>query len=64
MHSHTQNMEVARVPREIADLLELKGQVGAALYGEMPQLLEISQIKGDLQVHSDWSDGSKGLRWP
>ncbi|MEW5954481.1 MAG: hypothetical protein AB1815_12310 [Bacillota bacterium] len=57
-------MEVARVPREIADLLELKGQVGAALYGEMPQLLEISQIKGDLQVHSDWSDGSKGLRWP
>ncbi len=42
------------VPPEIR---EDGGEVEAALAGRLPKLVEVSDIKGDLHVHSDWSDG-------
>ena len=42
------------IPPEIR---EDQGEVEAALAGRLPKLVEVSEIKGDLHVHSDWSDG-------
>lgn len=49
------------MPHIPPEMRENNGEVGAALHGEMPHLLDISQIKGDLHVHSDWSDGSNSI---
>jgi len=49
------------------ELREDRGEIEAAQRGELPKLLEKSDIKGDLHVHSNWSDGSCDLdeiaRW-
>ena len=42
------------IPPEIR---EDRGEVEAALSGRLPRLVEVSDIKGDLHVHTDWSDG-------
>lgn len=42
-------------------LREDRGEVEAALEGRLPRLLELSQIRGDLQVHSTYSDGQNTL---
>lgn len=39
------------------ELREDAGEVEAALRGELPRLVELQDIRGDLHVHSDWSDG-------
>ena len=39
------------------ELREDRGEVEAALKGELPDLIELSDIRGDLHVHSDYSDG-------
>jgi DNA polymerase (family 10) len=46
------------VPPEIR---EDEGEVEAALAGRLPKLVEVSDIKGDLHVHSDWSDGRHSI---
>ena len=38
-------------------LRENRGEVEAAADGELPTLVSLSDIKGDLQMHSTWSDG-------
>lgn len=43
------------IPPEIR---EDTGEIEAALSGKLPKLVEIGDIKGDLHVHSKWSDGS------
>ncbi len=40
------------------ELREDSGEVEAALEGRLPRLVELDDIKGDLHVHSKWSDGS------
>ena len=40
------------------ELREDQGEIDAALAGKLPGLVEIKDIKGDLHVHSKWSDGS------
>jgi DNA polymerase (family 10) len=42
------------IPPEIREDL---GEIVAAESGDLPDLVELSQIRGDLHVHSDWSDG-------
>ena len=42
------------IPPEIR---EDQGEVEAALARRLPRLVEVSDIKGDLHVHTDWSDG-------
>ncbi|WP_298435765.1 DNA polymerase/3'-5' exonuclease PolX [Geobacter sp.] len=40
------------------ELREDQGEVEAALAGRLPKLLEAGDIRGDLHVHSRWSDGA------
>jgi len=46
------------IPPEIR---EDEGEVEAALAGSLPKLVEVTDIKGDLHVHSDWSDGRHSI---
>jgi len=39
------------------ELREDRGEVEAALRGELPGLVELGDIRGDLHVHSNYSDG-------
>lgn len=39
------------------ELRENLGEIQAALQHKLPKLVELSDIKGDLHVHSNWSDG-------
>lgn len=38
-------------------LREDRGELEAAAAGLLPRLLEMDQVRGDLHVHSNWSDG-------
>jgi len=38
-------------------LREDRGEIQAALEGELPEIVTIDDIRGDLHVHSKWSDG-------
>jgi DNA polymerase (family X) len=39
------------------ELREDKGELALAAKRKIPKLIELKDIKGDLQMHSDWSDG-------
>ncbi len=39
------------------ELRENRGEVEAALTGNLPKLVTLEDIRGDLQMHSTWSDG-------
>lgn len=43
------------------ELRESCGEFEAAQEGRLPVLVELSDIKGDLHTHTDWSDGASGL---
>ncbi len=43
------------------ELREGCGELEAALSGRLPRLLELSQIRGDLHLHSEWSDGTASI---
>jgi DNA polymerase (family 10) len=43
------------------ELREDAGEIEAALAGRLPVLIEPSDIRGDLHVHSKWSDGSHSV---
>jgi DNA polymerase (family 10) len=43
------------------ELRENHGEIEAALRNELPSLIGYNEIKGDLQMHSKWSDGSNTL---
>ncbi len=49
---------MAWVPPE---LRENRGEVEAAIEGTLPELVTLDQIRGDLQMHSTWSDGAASL---
>ena len=40
------------------ELREDRGELDAAREGRLPRLIELSDIRGDLHLHSTWSDGS------
>ncbi len=44
------------------ELREDRGEISAALEHRLPKLIEASDIKGDLHMHSVWSDGRATLR--
>jgi DNA polymerase (family 10) len=46
------------IPPEIR---EDRGEIEAALEGKLPKLLELTDIQGDLHVHTDWSDGHASI---
>jgi len=43
------------------ELREDTGEIDAALAGKLPDLVNVEDIKGDLHVHTKWSDGSHDL---
>jgi DNA polymerase (family 10) len=43
------------------ELREDRGEVEASLKGELPDLVKIEDIKGDLHSHSTWSDGGSSI---
>jgi DNA polymerase (family 10) len=44
------------------ELREDTGEVEAAAAGTLPDLIDVDDVRGDLQVHTDYSDGSHGVR--
>jgi DNA polymerase (family X) len=49
---------LAWVPPE---LREDRGEIAAAAAGELPRLVELGDLRGDLQMHSTWSDGKTSI---
>ncbi|HIQ25500.1 MAG TPA: DNA polymerase/3'-5' exonuclease PolX [Persephonella sp.] len=49
------------LPYIVPELREDRGEIEAALKGELPDLVEFSDIKGDMHVHSNWSDGVNSI---
>jgi DNA polymerase (family 10) len=47
------------IPPEIR---EDRGEIEAAQSGCLPDLVSIEDIRGDLHMHSDWSDGHMGIQ--
>jgi DNA polymerase (family 10) len=43
------------------ELRENRGEIEKALKGELPDIMKYGDIKGDLHVHSRWSDGTDSL---
>lgn len=43
------------------ELREDQGEIEAAMEGRLPDLVTLDDIKGDLHVHTKWSDGSHDL---
>jgi len=43
------------------ELRENRGEIEAAQEGRLPELVRFEDIKGDLQMHTTWSDGSAEL---
>ncbi len=43
------------------ELREAQGEVERAEQGTLPRLVELSDIKGDLHMHTDWSDGHNSI---
>jgi DNA polymerase (family X) len=43
------------------ELREERGEIEAALAGKLPRLVQLSDLRGDLHVHSKWSDGAHHL---
>ncbi|MFX1592388.1 MAG: DNA polymerase/3'-5' exonuclease PolX [Promethearchaeota archaeon] len=43
------------------ELRENRGEIDFARTGKLPELIEINDIKGDMHVHTKWSDGSNSI---
>lgn len=43
------------------ELREAQGELEKAEQGTLPKLVELSDIKGDLHMHTDWSDGHNSI---
>ena len=43
------------------ELREDRGEIEAAVFGTLPDLITLDDIRGDLQMHSTWSDGKDAL---
>ncbi len=54
--------EVLDLPWIAPELREDRGEIQAALEGQLPLLINVEDLRGDLQSHSDWSDGSATIQ--
>jgi DNA polymerase (family 10) len=53
-----QKLKLAFIPPE---LREDRGEIALAKSNRLPRLVELSDIRGDLHVHSDWTDGTTSI---
>ena len=49
---------LAYIPPEMR---EDRGEIALALNGELPRLISTRDMRGDLHVHSDWTDGTASI---
>lgn len=50
--------KVLGLPYIVPELRENRGEIEAARKGKLPKVVEYKDLRGDLHVHSKWSDGS------
>ncbi|MGQ9608614.1 MAG: DNA polymerase/3'-5' exonuclease PolX [bacterium] len=53
--------KIIGLPFIVPELREGSGELEAAIEGKLPKLIELSDIRGDLHVHSNWSDGHETI---
>ena len=53
--------DVLDLPLIPPELREDRGEIGAAQSGDLPDLVEPDDVRGDLHTHTDWSDGRESL---
>ncbi len=53
--------DVLALPWIPPELREGRGEIDAAASGSLPSVVEVADIRGDLHVHSDWSDGTESV---
>jgi len=53
--------EVLDFPWIPPELREDRGELDAAADGDLPDLIEEGDVRGDLHVHSNWSDGTESI---
>jgi len=44
------------------ELRENRGEIEAALEHKLPKLIELSEVRGDLHCHSNWSEGTMTIK--
>lgn len=49
------------LPYIIPEMRENRGEIEAGLAGILPQPIELKDLRGDLHVHSKWSDGANEI---
>ncbi len=49
--------EAVDLPWIPPELREDRGEIRAAAEGDLPDLIELDDVRGDLQMHTTWSDG-------
>lgn len=52
---------LADLPFIQPEMREDRGEIQAAYDGKLPQLVDAADYKGDLHVHTDWSDGTASV---
>ena len=50
------------LPFILPELRENRGEIEAARQGKLPDLIELEDLKGDLQMHSNYSDGGATIK--
>jgi DNA polymerase (family 10) len=50
------------VPWIPPELRENRGEIEASIRGKLPDLVKLSDIRGDLHIHTLWSDGSNSIQ--
>lgn len=53
--------KILGLPYIFPELREDRGEIEAGMEGSLPKLVELKDIKGDLHVHSTWSDGGSSI---
>jgi DNA polymerase (family 10) len=53
--------EVLDLPWIEPEMREDRGEVDAAIAGELPDLVTTEDVRGDLHTHTDWSDGKNTI---
>ena len=53
--------EVLDLPWIAPEMREDRGEVAAADAGELPDLLTLEDVRGDLHTHTEWSDGKHSI---
>ena len=54
--------QVLNLPFIPPELREDRGEIRAAQENKLPQLIKYSQIRGDLHLHTKWSDGAHTIK--